>query len=329
MKKNRQPSMFIILPCFNEEESVEESAKELRRILLSMKNVGEISRQSSILFVDDGSKDDTWGKICNLNCEDSQIKGIRLSKNKGHQTALVAGIEYSVNHADVMITMDADLQQDASRLPDFLYMYNQGYDIVYGIRKNRSTDSFLKMASAVLYYKLMNVMGCEIYENSADYRMLSRRAGKALMKHEESNLFLRGLVPTLGFKTGTLFFDVKKRKNGTSKYTLYKMIHLAVDGITSFSIKPIHMILYLGIIILIFSIAMMTYTFIAHYIFDTQSGWASLSTAIWFLGGAQLTGIGVIGEYVGKTYMESKHRPRYFIQDTCVSEQECENEDKD
>lgn len=320
MIRNKKPCLYVVLPCFNEEENVETAARQLRKILSDLRDREGISHRSSLLFIDDGSTDATWEIINSLHAKDKHIEGIRLSKNKGHQTAIFAGIEYAVNHADIMITMDSDMQQDPDKIPYFIEMYLEGYDVVYGIRNDRSSDGVFKKASAILYYKLMNLLDCEIKPNSADYRMLSKQAGSALVAHQEGSLFLRGLIPTLGFRTGSLYFDVKKRQKGSSKYTMRKMVRLAVDGITSFSIMPIHLVFYLGMFILAFSVVMMIYSFIARFFFNAQSGWASLSIAIWFLGGAQLTSLGVIGEYVGKTYMESKHRPRYFIEDTCVSE---------
>lgn len=313
--KSGNIKLYLVLPCYNEEEIIESSAEILSGLYKELILEEFISQDSHILFVDDGSKDKTWEIICKLHYQDNMFEGIRLSKNKGHQIAIYAGTEIAIRYADAIITMDVDLQQDVGAIRQFIHMYREGYDVVYGVRNNREADGFFKKATATLYYKLLRIMGCEIIEQSADYRLLSKKAAEALVQYRESNLFIRGLVPTLGFKSGSVFFDVKERKAGKSKYTLNKMIQLALDGITSFSIRPIRLVLSMGILVSFISSAMIVYAVYTFAMGTPVSGWASLSASIWFLGGVQLIGIGVIGEYVGRTYMESKRRPHYFIED--------------
>lgn len=313
--------LYLVLPCFNEEEILQESVKTLCCLYQTLFEEGKINCASRILFVDDGSADKTWNLISEIHKENEVVEGIRLSSNKGHQTAIYAGIETSLQYADAIITMDADLQQDPLAVPQFLDMYHQGYDVVCGIRKNRNTDSFLKKATASAYYMILKILGCSVIEQSADYRLLSKKAADALIQHKENNLFIRGLVPALGFRRGTIYFDVGERKAGQSKYTCRKMMKLALDGVTSFSIQPIRMVLCMGITVSAISIVMILYIIYAYFTSDIVSGWASLATAIWFLGGVQLIGTGIVGEYVGRTYMESKHRPRYFIEDSTIKQE--------
>lgn len=319
--------LYIVIPCYNEEEVIKESARILKSVMDELITDKRIDSCSRVLFADDGSADGTWEMICCIHNQDSLFEGIRLSKNKGHQTAVFAGTEAALKYADVIITMDADLQQDVRAIPRFLDMYEQGYQIVCGIRNDRNTDSVFKRTTASLYYWLLHSMGCDVIENSADYRMLSWKAADALVQHKESNLFIRGLVPTLGFKSGTLYFDVKERSAGESKYTLKKMVQLALDGITSFSIRPIRIILCFGIIVFMLSIFMIAYIVSAYISSSTVSGWASLAASVWFLGGGQLIGTGIVGEYIGRIYMESKRRPRYFIEDSRISSHEKQDED--
>ncbi|MCR5221825.1 MAG: glycosyltransferase family 2 protein [Lachnospiraceae bacterium] len=313
----RKPAkLFIVLPCYNEEEILEQSARtvlEKYRELLAEKKIGKKSR---ILFVDDGSKDRTWEIISALHEEDPVFCGIRLSRNKGHQIAIYAGMDYAVSQgAHCVVTIDADLQQDIDALPRFLEKYYEGCDVVYGVRDSRDTDRFFKRTSATIYYKIMRLLGCDLIEQSADYRLLSDRAVKALSSYKESNLFIRGLVPEMGFQSDTVFFHVKEREAGSSKYTLKKMLKLAIDGITSFSIQPIRWVILLGILVFVISVVMMILTLVDHVRGVTVPGWSTLTISIWFLGSVQLLSLGIIGEYVGRTYMEAKSRPRYFISD--------------
>ena len=312
----KDTELFIVLPCFNEEEILPLSAGKMRDLLHRLVEAGTIGQGSRLLFVDDGSKDRTWELIEELHQTDPSCGGIRLSRNRGHQIAIFSGMTYAVEHgADCVITIDADLQQDIRKIPEFLSRYEEGCDIVYGIRKSRDSDRFLKKTTATAYYKLMHMLGCGLIEQSADYRLLSARAVKALSSYGESNLFIRGLVPELGFKSGTVYFDVNEREAGKSKYTVKKMLTLAFDGITSFSIQPIRWVIGLGFFVFIISVVMMIITLIDHIRGVTVPGWSTLTISIWFLGSVQLLSLGVIGEYVGRTYMEAKKRPRYFLSD--------------
>ena len=312
--------LYVILPCFNEEQVIPTSAEILKEKFESLVKSGVIENNSKIVFVDDGSKDRTWDIICELHDCDKMYEGLKLSHNRGHQVALIAGMEYASKKADAVITMDVDLQQDVNAIGEFVRMYGEGYDVICGIRKNRDTDLFMKKMTASIYYKFMRLLGCEIYENSADYRLLSKKALEAIVEYKESDLFLRGIVPTLGFKSGVVYFDVRDRMQGESKYNLKKMFVLAFDGIASFTVKPIRFFLVSGMIISSFSMVVIIYIIFGWFTSKTVPGWASLAAAIWFIGGVELLGIGVVGEYVGRTYIESKKRPRYFIEDKAVDE---------
>lgn len=308
--------LFIVLPCYNEEEILEMSAGKIREVYDKLVKDDMIDPNSRVLFVDDGSKDQTWAIISNLHKKDEIFCGIRLSGNKGHQIAIYAGMEHAVlMGAECVVTIDADLQQDIDALPQFLQKYKEGCDVVYGVRDSRNTDRFFKRTTATIYYKTMRLLGCDLIEQSADYRLLSDRAVRALSSYKESNLFIRGLVPEMGFPSDTVVFHVKEREAGTSKYTLRKMMKLALDGITSFSIQPIRWVILLGFIVFLISVVMMILTLIDHIRGVTVPGWSTLTISIWFLGSVQLLSLGIIGEYVGRTYMEAKSRPRYFISD--------------
>ena len=315
-----KPRLYLVLPCFNEEEILESSAKKVKASFEDMIRDGMIRSDSRILFVDDGSKDNTWKCIRKFHEKDCIFEGIKLSANKGHQVAIYAGMEQAVKYADAVVTMDADMQQDIGALPKFMALYLQGYDIVYGVRNDRKSDRFFKKITAVMYYKLMRCMGCELIENSADYRLMSKKAVDSFIKYKEDNLFIRGIVPTLGYRSTTLHFDVYEREKGQSKYTVKKMLRLAMDGITSFSIRPIRIIMCLGFCITWVSFVMIIYTFVSYFLGTTIPGWSSLLVSIWFLGGMELIGIGVVGEYIGRTYMETKRRPRYFIDEELMSD---------
>ncbi len=306
--------LYIVLPCYNEEAILEISAKKALKLYDTLIRDGLVNDESRLLFVDDGSKDRTWEIIEDLHKRHKCISGIKLSRNRGHQIAIFAGMTYGAEQgADCVITIDADLQQDINAIPKFLEKYRQGCDIVYGVRNSRDTDSFFKKTTATLYYKFMKSLGCELIEQSADYRLLSRKAVEALDSYKESNLFIRGLVPELGFKTDIVHFDVSNREAGESKYTLKKMATLALNGITSFSIRPIRIVTLLGFVVFLISLVMMIQTVIDHINGAAVRGYPTLMISIWFLGGVQLLSLGIIGEYVGRTYMESKNRPRYFI----------------
>lgn len=316
IKMSKAVKLYLVMPCYNEEEILEMSSVKAQKLYDRLMETQVITSDSRIVFVDDGSRDRTWEIINSLHEKNPIFRGIRLSRNKGHQIAIYSGMVYSAEQgADCVITIDADLQQDIEAVPRFLEKYSEGCDIVYGVRDSRDTDGFFKKATATAYYKFMRFLGCNLIEQSADYRLLSNRAVKALASYKENNLFIRGLVPEMGFKSDIVYFHVSEREAGSSKYTLKKMMSLALNGITSFSIQPIRLVILLGMIVFIISVAMMIVTLIDHMRGVTVPGWSTLTISIWFLGSVQLLSLGVIGEYVGRTYMETKNRPRYFISD--------------
>ena len=302
--------LTIIVPCYNEEDVLPETYKNLGNIMIRNK----ISRESKILFVNDGSNDSTWKLISKYSQEYSYIAGIKFTRNYGHQNALLAGMSIAVKHSDMMITIDADLQDDVNAIPEMVDKYYQGYDVVYGVRNSRKTDSFFKRNTALLFYKIMGKLGVNLVPDSADYRLLSKRATNSLLQFKERNLFLRGMVPLVGYKSTKVFYARKERFAGKSKYPLTKMLHFALDGITSFSIAPIHLILYLGLLTVLISFISMIYTLVEKALGHVTTGWSSLMISIWFLGGVQLISISVIGEYIGKIFAEVKHRPRFNIE---------------
>lgn len=306
--------LTIIVPCYNEEDVLPETFKELGNILINLMNRNKISRESKILFVNDGSNDSTWKLISKYSQEYSYIAGIKFTRNYGHQNALLAGMSIAVKHSDMMITIDADLQDDVNAIPEMVDKYYQGYDVVYGVRNSRKTDSFFKRNTALLFYKIMGKLGVNLVPDSADYRLLSKRATNSLLQFKERNLFLRGMVPLVGYKSTKVFYARKERFAGKSKYPLTKMLHFALDGITSFSIAPIHLILYLGLLTVLISFISMIYTLVEKALGHVTTGWSSLMISIWFLGGVQLISISVIGEYIGKIFAEIKHRPRFNIE---------------
>ena len=291
-----------------------ETSKQLKAKLLSLMEQGKISDQSRVLFVNDGSKDRTWGIIAELHAQDPIFSGVNLSRNRGHQNALLAGLVTAVQHADMLISMDADLQDDINAVDAMVDAYHEGFEVVYGVRSSRKTDSFFKRFTAEGFYKVMKALGVDIVFNHADYRLMSRRAVEGLMEFEEVNLFLRGIVPQIGYKWTTIEYERAKRFAGESKYPLKKMLAFAFDGITSFSVKPMRMILSLGAIIFILSIAAFIWALIARFTGHSVGGWASLMCSIWMIGGIQLLCLGVIGEYIGKIYKETKKRPRFIIE---------------
>ena len=307
--------LYIVIPCYKEEEMLPETGKRLREKLSGYIKEGRISPESRVLFVDDGSTDGTWDKIRALNRENELFTGIRLSHNRGHQNALLAGLMTAAERADVMISMDADLQDDINAMDEMLNRFFEGCEIVYGVRRRRDKDTFFKRATAEGFYRFMSALGVEIVFNHADYRLMSKRAVEALAEYKEVNLFLRGIVPLLGFKWTTVEYDRGERLAGESKYPLRKMIAFALDGITSFSVKPIRLVLTCGCIVFAVSILMILWTLITKLTGNAESGWSSLMCSIWLIGGLQLLGLGVIGEYIGKTYAETKRRPRYIISD--------------
>ena len=306
-------TLYLIVPCYNEEECLQDSADKLLKKYEELKAAGKIDDKSKIVLVNDGSKDNTAKIAHSIHEAHSEFSCINFSKNFGHQCAVLAGYMFAIDKCDCAISIDADLQQDINAIDLFLDDFKNGSEIVYGVRNSRDTDGFFKKLTSQMFYKLMQIFGCKIISNHADYRLLSNKALKALAEYKETNVFLRGLIPTLGFKSSIVYFDVFDRTAGKSKYNLSKMMRLAMDGITSFSINPIHYVFYAGVISFIVSIGFMIYTLIDHFLGHTVSGWSTIVISIWLLGGLQLIAIGVIGEYIGKNYIESKRRPRYII----------------
>ena len=307
----KTPITYFVVPCFNEEECLEETTKRLENKISKLVKSKTISAKSKIVYIDDGSKDKTWQII---EKSDSNIIGLKLSKNQGHQNALLAGLMYAKEYCDAAISMDADLQDDINAIDNFIEKFINGSDIVYGVRSERKEDSFFKKNTALLFYKIMNRLGTNTIYNHADYRLMSKRALEELSNFKEVNLFLRGIVPAIGLKTSIVKYSRAERFAGKSKYPLRKMINFAIDGITSFSVKPIRLIFLLGIIISFLSFIVLIYAIIVKLTNQAVSGWTFTICSIWLFGGIQMIALGIIGEYVGKTYSETKHRPRYIIE---------------
>lgn len=305
--------LYIVIPCYNEEEVLTETTRRLTAKLDTMIEKQLVSPDSRILYVNDGSKDGTWELIQRLYQENPYVTGLNLSRNRGHQNALLAGLMTAKEDADIVISMDADLQDDVDAVDRFLEEYKKGADIVYGVRSSRKKDSFFKKHTALLFYKLMEHMGVEIVYNHADYRLMSKRALEGLAQFKEVNLFLRGIVPMIGYKTATVEYERDKRFAGESKYPLKKMLAFAIDGITSCSVKPIRLITVIGMLISVVSAFLLIYVVVGYFLGNTVEGWATLMVLMCFFGGFQIMSIGVVGEYVGKIYLETKERPRYII----------------
>ncbi len=314
--------LYLVIPCYNEEEVLTETSSRLLEKMNSMIENKYISEKSKILFVNDGSKDKTWDIIENLYEENEIFSGVNLSRNKGHQNALLAGLMTAKEHADMVISLDADLQDDIDVIDEFVKEYYTGSDVVYGVRSSRKTDTFFKRTTALGYYKVMNKLGVDVVYNHADYRLMSKRALEGLSEFKEVNLFLRGIVPLIGYKYSIVEYERHERFAGESKYPLKKMLAFAWDGITSFSIKPIRIISTLGFSIFILSLVALVYSLSVKFFGRTTTGWTSLTISIWMIGGIQLLSLGVIGEYIGKIYNETKARPRYIIKDKLIKNKE-------
>ena len=310
--------LYLVIPCYNEEEVLRETSKRLLDKIYKMIENKQISKHSKIMFVNDGSKDSTWDIIEELHNSNSIFLGVNLSRNKGHQNALLAGLMVAKEYADMVISLDADLQDDINVIDKFVEEYYLESDIVYGVRNSRETDTFFKRTTALGFYKLMNKLGVNIIYNHADYRLMSKRALEGLSEFKEVNLFLRGIVPLIGYKYSVVEYERYERFAGESKYPLKKMLAFAIDGITSFSIKPIRLISTLGFFIFFLSLIALMYSLVVKFLGKTEIGWTSLTISIWMLGGIQLLSLGVIGEYIGKIYNETKARPRYIIQDKLI-----------
>ena len=307
--------LMIVVPCYNEQEVFESTLSELSNLLFDLIKKEKIAKNSGIMFVDDGSRDDTRRLICDAHKKYNHVYAVNLAGNVGHQNALMAGLETAADLCDVTVTIDADLQDDISVIEEMIDKYNAGCDVVYGVRNNRKTDGFFKRTTANAFYKLMKWLGAKTVDNHADFRLLSTRAVKALLQYEERNLFLRGIVTRLGYKTDCVYYARKKRMAGKTKYPFRKMLSFAVEGITSFSVKPLKMIMALGLFIIFCSLLAIIYVLVSFFVGHANDGWPSLMISIWFLGGVQLFSIGLVGEYIGKIYLETKKRPRYNIEE--------------
>lgn len=308
-----KPVCAFVIPCYNEEEIIASSHQQLSAYLGSLVKKGKISNKSYLLYVNDGSKDKTWQILKDIYKNEDNVRCLALTNNRGHQNALFAGLMQAKLDADFTISLDADLQDDINVIEEMVDYYLNGYNIVYGVRKQRKTDSFFKRFSAESFYKLMNLMGAKSVYNAADFRLMDKQSLEGLSYYEEDFLFLRGIVPELGYKTAKVYYDRKARLAGVSKYPLKKMIAFAFNGITSFSVKPLTLILYIGILAIIISLLAVIYALFRYLNNETITGWSSLFISIWFLGGVQLVSLGINSQYVGKTFIESKKRPRYLI----------------
>lgn len=325
MKK--RPTIYFVLPCYNEEECLKDTFGTLSKKINTLIKKEIISKNSRIVFVDDGSKDSTWAIIDELSAKDQLVLGVKLAHNVGHQNALLAGLIYAHDKSDATISMDADLQDDISVIDGFLEKFSEGCEVVYGVRDNRDTDSFFKRNTAQVFYKIMRSLGVNVVYNSADCRLMSRRAVECLADYTEVNLFLRGIVPLIGLKNDIVTYKRNKRTAGESKYPLKKMMNFACDGVTSFSIKPIRLVFSFGMITLFLSIAIMIYSLIVWALGNTVSGWTFTICSIWLVAGIQMVSLGLIGEYIGKIYAETKRRPRFVIECTTNdNDEEVKNE---
>lgn len=306
--------LAIVVPCYNEEEMLPLTTKELTGVLSDLITKQKIAPDSYILYVDDGSKDSTWELIRKFHEEEKKVFGLKLAGNVGHQNALTAGMLNAMEHADIMISIDADLQDDTAVMEEMVDKFHEGKDIVYGVRNDRKKDSFFKRTTAQMFYKVMAAFGVKTVYNHADYRLMSKRALQEFSKYQEINLYLRGVMPLIGYDTDCVYYERKERVAGESKYPLKKMLALAWNGITSFSVKPIDFITALGGFLIFLCVIAAVYALVSYCNGHTVPGWTSLILSIWFLGGMQLVAIGMIGQYIGKIYIEVKHRPRYNVE---------------
>lgn len=305
--------LVIVVPCYNEEDVLPETTYRLSAVLDKLIKEKSI-KEGKILYVDDGSRDNTWSLIKRFSENNGYVSGLKLAHNRGHQHALWAGLEWAADNSDAAISIDADLQDDTDVIADMVKFYNNGADIVYGVRRERKTDTLFKRTTAQAFYRLMNSLGGNVVYNHADFRLMSRRTLQALMSYPERNMFLRGMVASLGFPSACVYYDRKARFAGESKYPLSKMLSFAIDGLTSFSTRPLRFITYLGMSFIIVSFAVIIYALYRHFGGHTIEGWTSLLVSLWFIGGVILLAVGIAGEYIGKIYIETKSRPRYFIE---------------
>lgn len=309
-----EPTIYFVIPCYNEEAVLPETTHRLTQKLEAMRDKALIGENSRILLVDDGSKDKTWELISQYNRENPWIEGVKLAHNRGHQNALLCGLMTAMEQCDAAISMDADLQDDIDALDQFVQKFREGCDVVYGVRNKRETDTWFKRTTAEGFYKAMKLLGVDVVFNHADYRLMSKRALEGLSEYREVNLFLRGIVPLIGYRSDYVYYDRHERFAGESKYPLKKMISFALDGITSFSVKPLKLISNLGVLISVLSVFGLLYALISYFAGVAVSGWTAIVCSIWLLGGLQMLCLGVVGGYIGKIYSEVKARPRYRVE---------------
>lgn len=327
MKK--EEILYVVVPCYNEEEVLTETTKRLKEKLENLIKDKKISNKSRVMYINDGSKDDTWNLIEEISNKENLFTGISLSRNRGHQNALLAGLMTAKNYADIVISMDADLQDDINAIDEMIEKYNNGAQIVYGVRSSRKKDTAFKRMTAEGFYKFMKLMGVEVVFNHADYRLTSKRVLEELENYGEINLFLRGMFPLIGFKTDIVYYERNERFAGSSKYPLKKMLSFAWEGITSFSVKPIKMILNIGIIMFALSIIMIIYSIVSKCLGNAVDGWTFITCSIWLVAGIQMLSLGIVGEYIGKIYSETKRRPRFIISRNLNEEQKYGKNKKD
>ena len=327
MKK--EEILYVVVPCYNEEEVLTETTKRLKEKLENLIKDKKISNKSRVMYVNDGSKDNTWNLIEEISDKEKLFTGISLSRNRGHQNALLAGLMTAKNYADIVISMDADLQDDINAIDEMIEKYNNGAQIVYGVRSSRKKDTAFKRMTAEGFYKFMKLMGVEVVFNHADYRLTSKRVLEELENYGEINLFLRGMFPLIGFKTDIVYYERNERFAGSSKYPLKKMLSFAWEGITSFSVKPIKMILNIGIIMFALSIIMIIYSIVSKCLGNAVDGWTFITCSIWLVAGIQMLSLGIVGEYIGKIYSETKRRPRFIISRNLNEEQKYGKNKKD
>lgn len=327
MKK--EEILYVVVPCYNEEEVLTETTKRLKEKLENLIKDKKISNKSRVMYINDGSKDNTWNLIEEISNKENLFTGISLSRNRGHQNALLAGLMTAKNYADIVISMDADLQDDINAIDEMIEKYNNGAQIVYGVRSSRKKDTAFKRITAEGFYKFMKLMGVEVVFNHADYRLTSKRVLEELENYGEINLFLRGMFPLIGFKTDIVYYERNERFAGSSKYPLKKMLSFAWEGITSFSVKPIKMILNIGIIMFVLSIIMIIYSIVSKCLGNAVDGWTFITCSIWLVSGIQMLSLGIVGEYIGKIYSETKRRPRFIISRNLNEEQKYGKNKKD
>lgn len=309
----KENKLYVVIPCYNEEEVLKETTKRLKEKLTKLIKDKKISKESKVMYVNDGSKDNTWELIKKIHEKEELFTGITLSRNRGHQNALLAGLMTAKNYADVVISMDADLQDDINAMDEMIDKYHEGKDIVYGVRSSRKKDTWFKKTTAQAFYKFMKFMGVDVVYNHADYRLTSKKVLNEFENFKEVNLFLRGMFPLVGYSSDIVYYERKERFAGESKYPLKKMLNFAWDGITSFSVRPIRMVLNVGIVIFIASILVLLYCLIIKLLGKAVTGWTFIVCSIWLVAGIQMLSIGIIGEYIGKIYSETKSRPRFII----------------